>query len=497
MRESWSTVLGVLALGAALLAELHMMRMVVRALRESHRAKRRTRVMRQSAPRRADSSDRRGATSRTPWSRRFVRAAAGGLVTSGAFAQAESSPASADAQPAATPAAPGNPWSLGDATGLNEFLKPAKLVFSGYIETGVTLNPASPQDRQNFGRLFDDRSNELLLNQATLTLDRLMDTGDEFDWGGRLQLMFGSDARFIHYTGFMDNTSHDTVQPTFSEIFLTGHLPLWNDGGLDLKAGYFVTLMGAETIDPRTNYFYSHTSMFNFGIPFNHAGGLATFHLPAGFTLIAGGVTGVNTGFEDNNDRPSFHGALQWNSEGNVVAVNSALHIGPENPDTVAAFDANDELRYITDTVITWTPDDHWQVIGDFVYGRDDGFDAEWYGAAAYLKYKLNDSLAFVGRFEIFRDDDGFAVVSYGDNDDPANIVSGNPVNDPRTVGGGATTYYSFTVGLNWKPCPNLTIRPETRWDLSDVTAGAAGGPFDDSNHRDQFTLGIDFILTF
>ena len=38
------------------------------------------------------------------------------------------------------------------------------------------------------------------------------------------------------------------------------------------------------------------------------------------------------------------------------------------------------------------------------MYGRDDGFDAEWYGAAGYVKYKINDNLAVVGRAEIFRE---------------------------------------------------------------------------------------------
>src|ERR1051325_8928926 len=66
----------------------------------------------------------------------------------------KATPAPAASQPAQTAA-----WSLGDATGLNEFLKPVKFVFSGYVDVGFTLNPAAPRDHQNFGRLLDDRSN--------------------------------------------------------------------------------------------------------------------------------------------------------------------------------------------------------------------------------------------------------------------------------------------------------------------------------------------------
>ena len=60
------------------------------------------------------------------------------------------------------------------------------LVFKlyGWLEGGVTFNPDQPADRQNFGRLFTDRANEPLFNQAVITLERrspaprLISTGD-------------------------------------------------------------------------------------------------------------------------------------------------------------------------------------------------------------------------------------------------------------------------------------------------------------------------------
>ena len=44
----------------------------------------------------------------------------------------------------------------------------------GWIETGVTANPDDPATRQNFGHLFTDRPNELLLNQAVITAERTL-----------------------------------------------------------------------------------------------------------------------------------------------------------------------------------------------------------------------------------------------------------------------------------------------------------------------------------
>ncbi|MGI8481936.1 MAG: outer membrane beta-barrel protein, partial [Chthoniobacterales bacterium] len=45
---------------------------------------------------------------------------------------------------------------------------------SGWIESGITFNPAGPRDSQNFGRLFDDRANEPLLNQLVINFERAL-----------------------------------------------------------------------------------------------------------------------------------------------------------------------------------------------------------------------------------------------------------------------------------------------------------------------------------
>ena len=53
------------------------------------------------------------------------------------------------------------------------------------------------------------------------------------------------------------------------------HLPWITDGGIDLKVGQYPTPLGYETIDPSTNPFYSHSYIFQFGLPFKHTGALA------------------------------------------------------------------------------------------------------------------------------------------------------------------------------------------------------------------------------
>ena len=365
---------------------------------------------------------------------------------------------------------------------------------SGWIDSGITFNPDSPQSNQNFGRLFDDRANEPLLNQVVINFERaLAPQPGEFDWGFKLQFTYGSAARFIHSLGLFDHTAATSiVQPDLVEAYLNLHFPIVSESGIDLKLGKFVTLEGAETIDPRTNFFYSHTYIFNFGIPFNHTGALATFHATKWLDLYSGITRGVNTSLDDNNDNVSFQGGVGLNLLDGKLTVLATTSIGPETPNN------NHDQRYLNDITVTAKITDKFTSITDLNYARDEVIDAQAYGIAQYFTYAINSWLTAGIRGEIFWDDDGFYVVSFADNHDPMRALEGEPTIDPRTVGGGKTTYGAVTLGVNIKPpvpkpAASLVIRPELRFDR------ALNGtrPFNDSSDRNQFTASIDVIITF
>ena len=366
--------------------------------------------------------------------------------------------------------------------------------FYAWAESGFTANVASPADHQNFGRLFDDRSNEPLFNQAAITLERtLSSTASDFSWGFKGQFIYGSDSRFIHSLGLFDRTTDDIVQPDIPEAYLNLHLPVLTAGGLDLKLGKFVTLEGAETIDPRTNVFYSHSYIFNFGIPFNHTGALATLHTSKIVDLYGGITRGVNTSVEDNNESVAFHGGIGLNLLDGGLTVLATTHLGPETPDN------NHDYRYLNDITIVAKPTKQLTLITDLNYIYDHAADATGYGIAQYLAYAFNDLISLGVRGEIWRDADNFYVAQFGESDDAADgLRGGNVTLDPRTVTGGETTYGAITLGLTIKPpvpkpLTGCLIRPEIRYDRS--LNGTH--PFNDSTDRDQFTAGVDVIFSF
>ena len=362
---------------------------------------------------------------------------------------------------------------------------------SGWVETGFTGNFASPKDNQNFGRLLDDRSNEFVMNQAVITAERVFNAKLDFDWGFKVQLLYGTDARYIHSLGMpYHQVGTGLYQGDVPEAYLILHGGGEGKKGFELQLGKFISLEGAEYVAPVENPFYSHTYMFNFGIPTTHTGGLMTIHANETLEFMAGVTRGANTAVNDNNDAPAFHGGVKVVLHDGKIELFASTHIGPETSGD------NSDPRYFNDVVITWR-EGNFKFITDLNYVRDDLKNAEAYGIAQYLIYSINKRLSVGIRGELWRDDDGFFVGQYADPSDAILSFNGEPTIDSRTIGGEPTTYCALAIGLNIdlplsKPLERLIIRPELRVDHA-----FEARPFNDSSDDTMFTAAIDAIVTF
>src|SRR6266403_1345626 len=373
------------------------------------------------------------------------------------------------------------------------------LKFSGHSEAGITGNPDDPSNGINFGQLFTDRANRPLLNQILLTAERPLDpkaTG--YDFGFKLQGMYGSDARFTHSFNLFDRVTNNRNQFDIVEANGLARLPLLTEGGIDFKVGIFPSPMSAEVIDAAGNALYSHSYIFNFGVPFKHTGALATIHLTPMIDLYAGVDTGVDAWLGrkgDNNSAGAGQGGVGLNLMDGKLTVLALTHIGPENPRGIPGVRANGDLRYLNDITTTWKVSDALTLTTDLNYIRDDGLHAIGYGAAQYAVYNISDSLALVGRGEVWRDNNGAFVAAFPGSQDFVNAERGFPA---TVISGGRTTYGALTLGINYKPevpkaIEGFVIRPEIRYD------GSLNGtkPFDAGKSDHQVTIAADFILPF
>ncbi|HLG89109.1 MAG TPA: outer membrane beta-barrel protein [Alphaproteobacteria bacterium] len=393
----------------------------------------------------------------------------------------------------ATPAAPPPAPAPAAAAAVAPAAPPEFSVWA-QLEAGITANKDSPHSGVNYGHLFTDKSNQLVLNQLLVTAEKPLDTNaTDYALGYRLQGMFGTDARYTHFLGELDTDIKERDQLDIVEAWAYVHTPWLTDGGVDIKIGQYVTYLGAETIDPSGNAFYSKSYIFNFGIPLKHTGVMAITHVNPTLDIYTGIDTGVNTTFGDGdtNSSAAFQGGFGLNNllDGKLTIL-ALTHLGPE--------DVNDNrhFRFLNDVVATYKATDKWTFVTELNYIHEELGDADGWGAAQYASYALDDVTTLNGRVEVWSDDKNFFVAGFPGNRTFVQFERGLPLDQPLLFSQAPTTYGEVTLGVTFKPpvpapLQALTIRPEIRYD----NALRGGKPFDDGKSSDQFTFGLDFIL--
>jgi len=414
-------------------------------------------------------------------------------------------------------------------------------MFSGHIDGGVAVNFDDPANHVNFGHAFTDSANSPRMNQLMAAVEKDLDpAATGLDWGFKAQLMYGTDSRFPHAFGFWDLETHSPYQFDVAELSASAHLPIIWSGGIDLKGGVYPTPIGYEYTDSSLNFFYTHSYIFNFGIPLKHTGLYTVSHATSFLDLWLGVDTG-NQGFVwskagDNNNSGAILGGFAINNPIPNLTILALAHYGPQiGYDKNTSFnyfngagvrqDVNRHALAIFDVTTTYKLNDQITLANEIVFDKDDlgvtncgspllchsGATAE--GAAFYGIYTLNDQMSFGARWEIFRDDQGFFVGAFPGGEDFLRVERAKPAVPPGSNSAyfvGKATYMGLTVGMNYKPPlpalplnAGLTIRPELRWDHAWGLANTIGNKAFNKNAagnnttNDQFLFSIDAIFGF
>jgi hypothetical protein len=397
-------------------------------------------------------------------------------------------PAPAPETPAETPRLP-LMW-LFDKAGIAKPLDDAGINIYGYVEGSYQHDTSAPPDLPggptNFmnGRAFDVQSDSPNFNQLDLTVERTVDpTKGKFDIGFRVEQIYGEDAAFIHSNGLtiyapdkIGLARRPKVQYDLNQAYLDFAIPVGN--GLDIRLGKFNTLLGYELISPNANALFSHSFLFT-QLPFTHTGVLASYNLTKELSVTAGVTRGWDQALEDVNGSIDATGQIKWAHDKVAFYLNGIT--GPEQPSGVS-----NVWRTVLDAIATYQYSDNLLLAVNGDYGWEPGIDAgktgQWYGVAAYAKYKITDMFTVNLRGEWFDDQDGSA---------------------PGTFLGAPNQYYEATVGLSITPFPlnnigkNLVIRPEVRWDYSDKQAWDIDPATGVATDRNRVTLAVDAYFQF
>lgn len=352
---------------------------------------------------------------------------------------------------------------------MGQIMKASGIDFSGYIDTSYTnLSGSGAFTSGLASRVFDTERDSFNLHQIGLTAAALPSAG----FGGLVNVVAGSDARVIAAAG-----------TTADDLDVTQAYAHYGAGSVMAIAGKFVTLAGAEVINPTANTNLSRSILFGYAIPFTHTGVRAYF-APGGNAAAPQGklllIAGLNNGWDvlrESQQTVAVDGSV---ADGKTVELGlsaspfkflslaAALYSGDES-----AGAATTGRRDLVDVVATLNFSEALSAVLNYDTASQAGAlvgggTAKWNGLAAYLNYKFNDVWRVSYRTEYFDDADGFRT------------------GVPQAWKENALTL-AYARG-------DIELRGEVRYDKSDVAsfAQASGAPEDN-----QSSVGVEAIYKF
>ncbi len=356
----------------------------------------------------------------------------------------------------------------------------------GWLAQGFTWNSDSPADRTNGTVTFNDRSNEYQMNQLYLYMERPVDRRQRrWDIGGRVDLLYGTDFRFTTARGLeTDVAPNGQIRQRWNsdnrrfyglampQLYMEVAMPL--AAGTSVKLGHFYSPLGFESVMAPQNFFYSRSYSRQYGEPFTHTGFLVSMNVTDRLTLHGGMTRGWDTWEDNNNDLGQLYGA-SWQSDDRATLLGFMIHIGREQNEPPGV----DNNRMVYSLVLQQRLADWLRYVVQHDLGFEDDaagnnplLDAQWASLNQYFLVDLTETLSLGFRAEWFRDGNGSRVA--------------------RAMGASAD-YFAGTLGLNWRPCESVVIRPEVRYDFVEDDVQ----PFDDGTDRNQILTAVDVLLRY
>ncbi len=335
---------------------------------------------------------------------------------------------------------------------------------------------------------LNSEPNDLQFNQFYLTFGREVVRDNNISWGARVDLLYGTDYLFASSLGLETaktnwngtpvetpylakprwNTNSQGGFPEYGFAMpqLYGEIYLPFLSGTSIKLGHLYSPLGYESIMSPSNFFYTHTYTKLYGEAQTLTGMMIDQKLNDNWDLLFGITQGWNA-WEDSNNSANFTIGSKWENDDKSTSLSFVLMTGKEQVMTDGRT-TNYSLIFQKTFCenLTWVLQHDLGIAEDASYemtarGNKKTLDAHWYSVTNYLYWQMTKTLALGGRFEWFCDNNHSRIMSQAVHRDC--IFSG--------WGHGFTgqNYFDFSLGLNWKPTKWITIRPEIRYDWSDI----------------------------
>ena len=360
---------------------------------------------------------------------------------------------------------------LANALGISRRFEDRIRVF-GWAETGYTGSSSgsgllSVQPRLN---RFGD---EFLFNELGFVIQKPLKQ-DQFDWGFNVRYFAGANAATGQPKGGIDDPPGDPrFSQDFRDLYLSAHLPILTEGGMNVKVGRMNTIIGWNGFLAPWRPFYSSDYQFFYSQDGAFTGFLTQLIVSDQLDVWNGMTLGANTFFDMRSPGSiCYIGQVNyWLTTEKKTRATASVYCGKN------AIFAAPGLGGDFDTIVELRLQHAWSERFTQVVQSNMGWASDtpvgtgsWYGLYTVGIFHLNTCWDVIGRAEWFNDTKG-------------------------TRTGFGTNYAEVTLGANWHPTRFMEIRPEIRGDFAGDRAfgGGNGGPRDYS----QLTGAISALFKF
>ncbi|MGH8754914.1 MAG: outer membrane beta-barrel protein, partial [Burkholderiales bacterium] len=289
---------------------------------------------------------------------------------------------------------------------LDDVLEAWGLTLNGYLDVSYShLSGNGTFVSGTTDRVFDARHDSFSVHQAAFTLAKQPKEG----FGGLVNVIFGEDADVI--------APYNQNPGSTSKVDLTQAFVQYAKGPVTAIGGKYVTLAGAEVINPTQDVNFSRSILFGYAIPFTHTGVRGTYAASDTLNLILG----LNNGWDllqDTNGNKTFEVGASYAALKNL-SFTAAGYFGNEKLCGSACVTTTGPGGYrgLFDLVGTYNATDKLTFILNYDYGWQDNAStatptgngvATWNGIAGYANYFFTDQWRGSLRAEYFNDKEGY-----------------------------------------------------------------------------------------
>ena len=342
----------------------------------------------------------------------------------------------------------------------------------GWLEGGYTGASFPGHGILNIQPRLNRFGNEFTVNQLALVVQKPL-AQDRLDWGFNIRYYAGSDAALGQPRGGIDDPpGNDHFSQDFRDLYLSAHLPILTDGGVNIKVGRQNSIIGWNGWLAPYRPFYSSDYQFFYSQDGAYTGALAEVVVSDRLNIWNGVTLGANTFYtKRSKDSICYIGQINyWLTDEKKTRLTASTYQGPDA--ILSAPGMNGDFVSMCEARV----EQHWSERFTQVVQSNFGWDTNtpvgtgsWFGVYNVAIYHLTPLWDLQSRAEWFRD-----------------------VRGTRT--GVNTNFSEVTLGVNYHPTPWLEFRPEIRGDFAGQPAYGFNGAKTD---RNQLTGAASFLVKF